>query len=361
MPVPYRNFLRKKSASSFINRNSLLTSRQQIPRKQGERRCGSVSAGLVAAAVLALVAGAGCAQQKSTAAPKAAGKLVIWADDKRTAALKPFAEKFGTENGVTVEVQAVSKDLQTNFVTASQSGNGAGHRGRRARLDRQPGAERRHRPGAALGGAEERLRGAGDQGRHLQRPGVRRALRHREPGPDPQHRARTRRTGLHRGRRGHRPEAQGRGQGQRDPVVAGRAERRRLPRVPAVHVRRRLPVRHQGQRRLRRRRPGPGQAGGEGRVREDSRRWGRRATVRSSGPSARRTRSPRSPVARPRSWCPARGRSPTSRRPTSSTRSRPSPASPAARRPSRSSACRRSTSPARGRTRRSRRSSSPTT
>jgi arabinogalactan oligomer/maltooligosaccharide transport system substrate-binding protein len=81
------------------------------------------SAGLVAAAVLALVAGAGCAQHKSSATPKTAGKLVIWADDKRTAALKPFAVRFGTENGVTVEVQAVSKDLQTNFVTASQAGN----------------------------------------------------------------------------------------------------------------------------------------------------------------------------------------------------------------------------------------------
>ncbi|HEU4424813.1 MAG TPA: maltose ABC transporter substrate-binding protein, partial [Pilimelia sp.] len=54
----------------------------------------------------------------------ASGKLVIWADDKRTAALKPFAEKFGQENGVTVEVQAISKDQQTTFVTASQQGSG---------------------------------------------------------------------------------------------------------------------------------------------------------------------------------------------------------------------------------------------
>ncbi|WP_434742826.1 sugar ABC transporter substrate-binding protein [Micromonospora sp. SH-82] len=54
----------------------------------------------------------------------AGGKLVIWADDRRTAALKPFADRFGQENGVTVEVQAVSKDLQTNFVTAAQQGSG---------------------------------------------------------------------------------------------------------------------------------------------------------------------------------------------------------------------------------------------
>ncbi|MDG4760153.1 maltose ABC transporter substrate-binding protein [Micromonospora sp. WMMD710] len=86
------------------------------------------TAGVVALFALALAAsGCGGDSDKPAAkeSPKAAGgKLVIWADDKRTAALKPFAEKFGTENGVTVEVQAVSKDLQTNFVTASQQGSG---------------------------------------------------------------------------------------------------------------------------------------------------------------------------------------------------------------------------------------------
>ena len=60
----------------------------------------------------------------STESKAAGGTLTIWADDQRSAALKPFAEKFGKDNGVTVEVQAVSKDLQTNFVTASQSGKG---------------------------------------------------------------------------------------------------------------------------------------------------------------------------------------------------------------------------------------------
>ncbi|MEU4777641.1 maltose ABC transporter substrate-binding protein [Micromonospora sp. NPDC023633] len=88
------------------------------------------TAGVVAVLGLALAA-SGCgsdssdepAAKESTKAA-AGGKLVIWADDKRTAALKPFAEKFGQENGVTVEVQAVSKDLQTNFVTASQQGSG---------------------------------------------------------------------------------------------------------------------------------------------------------------------------------------------------------------------------------------------
>ncbi|MER7888376.1 maltose ABC transporter substrate-binding protein [Micromonospora sp. NPDC094482] len=86
------------------------------------------TAGVVAVFALALAA-SGCGgdsdEPATNESPKAAGgKLVIWADDKRTAALKPFAEKFGQENGVTVEVQAVSKDLQTNFVTASQQGSG---------------------------------------------------------------------------------------------------------------------------------------------------------------------------------------------------------------------------------------------
>ncbi|MFF5177377.1 extracellular solute-binding protein [Micromonospora sp. NPDC000316] len=86
------------------------------------------TAGVVALFTLALAA-SGCGGDSDEPAakesPKAAGgKLVIWADDKRTAVLKPFAEKFGQENGVSVEVQAVSKDLQTNFVTASQQGSG---------------------------------------------------------------------------------------------------------------------------------------------------------------------------------------------------------------------------------------------
>jgi arabinogalactan oligomer / maltooligosaccharide transport system substrate-binding protein len=87
------------------------------------------TAGVFAAAVALAFAAAGCGADKAKPAasesPKAAGgKLLIWADDKRTEALKPFAEKFGKENGVTVTVQAISKDLQTTFVTASQQGSG---------------------------------------------------------------------------------------------------------------------------------------------------------------------------------------------------------------------------------------------
>jgi arabinogalactan oligomer / maltooligosaccharide transport system substrate-binding protein len=80
--------------------------------------------GMLAVAALALTA---CSNDTKTpeagnTAPKAT--LAIWADDQRAAALKPFAEQFGKANNVDVQVQAVSKDLQTNFVTAAQSGKG---------------------------------------------------------------------------------------------------------------------------------------------------------------------------------------------------------------------------------------------
>ncbi|WP_433224011.1 sugar ABC transporter substrate-binding protein [Dactylosporangium sp. CS-047395] len=80
--------------------------------------------GVLAVAALALTA---CSDDTKTpeagnTAPKAT--LAIWADDQRAAALKPFAEQFGKANNVDVQVQAVSKDLQTNFVTAAQSGKG---------------------------------------------------------------------------------------------------------------------------------------------------------------------------------------------------------------------------------------------
>jgi len=85
------------------------------------------NAGVIVVAALALAA-AGCggdkASDKSSDQKQQGGSLVIWADDKRAAALKPFAEQFGTDNGVTVEIKAVSKDLQTNYVTATQAGSG---------------------------------------------------------------------------------------------------------------------------------------------------------------------------------------------------------------------------------------------
>ena len=86
------------------------------------------SAGVAVLFALVLAA-SGCGGDDSPSTSSSApagdgGKLVIWADDKRAAALKPFADRFGQENGVTVTVQAISKDQQTTFVTASSQGSG---------------------------------------------------------------------------------------------------------------------------------------------------------------------------------------------------------------------------------------------
>src|SRR4051794_8148331 len=62
------------------------------------------AASLAAAAMTVALLAAGCGTDKGSpsadtpSAQAAGGELVIWADDKRAAALKPFADKFGTEN-----------------------------------------------------------------------------------------------------------------------------------------------------------------------------------------------------------------------------------------------------------------------
>ena len=52
-----------------------------------------------------------------------AATLVIWADEKRAAAIKPLAAAWAADNGVNVQVEAVAQDLTTKFKTASQAGN----------------------------------------------------------------------------------------------------------------------------------------------------------------------------------------------------------------------------------------------
>ena len=47
---------------------------------------------------------------------------MIWADDKRAAALKPLADQYGQENGVKVVVQAISQNIIPTFLTASKAG-----------------------------------------------------------------------------------------------------------------------------------------------------------------------------------------------------------------------------------------------
>ncbi|MDO4243007.1 MAG: extracellular solute-binding protein [Actinomyces sp.] len=54
----------------------------------------------------------------------AAADLVIWTDDVKAASLKEVAQKWGEEQGITVAVQAVANELQANFISANQAGNG---------------------------------------------------------------------------------------------------------------------------------------------------------------------------------------------------------------------------------------------
>lgn len=50
--------------------------------------------------------------------------LVIWTDEVKAGSLKDAAQKWGDEQGFTVAVQAVSNELQANFISANQVGNG---------------------------------------------------------------------------------------------------------------------------------------------------------------------------------------------------------------------------------------------
>jgi arabinogalactan oligomer/maltooligosaccharide transport system substrate-binding protein len=61
-------------------------------------------------------------QPASASSGAGAADLLIWADDKRAAALKPLADKYGAANGVTVKVEAISTDIIPKFLTASQAG-----------------------------------------------------------------------------------------------------------------------------------------------------------------------------------------------------------------------------------------------
>jgi arabinogalactan oligomer/maltooligosaccharide transport system substrate-binding protein len=60
----------------------------------------------------------------NTAVDKGNGKLVIWSDDKRAPVIKTFADQFGKENGVQVEVKGFAENLNTTFVTAAKNGSG---------------------------------------------------------------------------------------------------------------------------------------------------------------------------------------------------------------------------------------------
>ncbi|MGY5763689.1 sugar ABC transporter substrate-binding protein [Brachybacterium sp. DNPG3] len=65
------------------------------------------------------------ATDDTAAAPERAdADLVIWTDEEKATALEEPAAAWGEANGFTVAVQIVADDLQGNFITANQAGNG---------------------------------------------------------------------------------------------------------------------------------------------------------------------------------------------------------------------------------------------
>ena len=79
---------------------------------------------LLMAGLMLLLAGCGAGGGASDGGSGGGVSLTIWADDKYSRAIKESATRWGQANDVQVNVQAVSKDLQTVYVTAAQAGKG---------------------------------------------------------------------------------------------------------------------------------------------------------------------------------------------------------------------------------------------
>ena len=167
---------------------------------------------------------------------------MIWADQKRADALTDIAEAFGEENGITVAVQVVSQDLQTNFVTANTAKNGPdiviGAHDWIGNLVQNSAIEAINLPEARPGPVlRHRAEGRDVRGQHLRparTPWSRSALyRNTDLVPD-------------------EPAdldaaiAAATASARDEPALpAGGRERRRVPHAAAVLLGRRLPVRHQ--------------------------------------------------------------------------------------------------------------------
>jgi arabinogalactan oligomer / maltooligosaccharide transport system substrate-binding protein len=76
------------------------------------------------AGLMLLLAGCGGGGGASGGGSESGVSLTIWADDKYSRAIKESAARWGEQNDVKVNVQAVSKELQTVYVTAAQAGKG---------------------------------------------------------------------------------------------------------------------------------------------------------------------------------------------------------------------------------------------
>ncbi|GIH73736.1 sugar ABC transporter substrate-binding protein [Planobispora longispora] len=86
----------------------------------------ALAGALVLGLTLTACGGGGGTAGQSSGAPSAASDttLLIWADQMRSATLKPFAEAFAEENGIKAEIVVVAQNQQQTFTTASQAGKG---------------------------------------------------------------------------------------------------------------------------------------------------------------------------------------------------------------------------------------------
>ncbi|GAA4917075.1 carbohydrate ABC transporter substrate-binding protein (CUT1 family) [Stackebrandtia albiflava] len=79
-----------------------------------------------AALTMALAACGGDAEPQTTdeSGIDFQGTLVIWTDEERAESLKPVVQEFADANGIEIEVQGIAENLQDQFVTASEQGEG---------------------------------------------------------------------------------------------------------------------------------------------------------------------------------------------------------------------------------------------
>ena len=78
----------------------------------------------ITAVAAALTAAVVYGSDSGGASSASGNNLIIWADQKKADSLTEFAKKWGEQQGITVTVQTVANDLQSNFITANQAGNG---------------------------------------------------------------------------------------------------------------------------------------------------------------------------------------------------------------------------------------------
>ena len=140
------------------------------------------------------------ATSTTTGAPvrDASVDLVIWSDADRATILKKYADQFGQEQGIKVQIQ-VSTDVRKDFKAATDAGKGpdviVGAHDWLGELVQNGAVEPVNLSADPAGQVHTRR----DPGGEVQRPAVRRPLRHREPRPHAQHGAGPQRAGHVRG------------------------------------------------------------------------------------------------------------------------------------------------------------------